>query len=500
MSVKAGDLVVDLGLQNASFNVAVDQSKAKTTQLEAKFNSARATADWLDDEMYRLSNSMEVQAKSAKHALETTTALDRGMMSAGRSVGAAGRMSGSTQAAIGQLVYAIDDASSVTGDWSMRLRAAGNNLSSVAMLMGGPFGAAMAVALIAGTQLYNVFSKQKESLDALKDRAKEYADELDRIASHSRGVVADERQIGETEADTAKRANDQKREVEKAAAEVAALKKEADERERRLSVARSRKQAAEENAARYDIVERNLTGPGAEAARQQREAAADYQEALDKQTQSAEKLAEAEGRLADERERHQRIRDQMKESRAQDAAQAAWDRQTEQIAEANRQALEYNAAIDERIALEKKAEEEQKRVAEEGRKAQEGLRKSLFERYGDPEAVRRQKAADERKQALSELNVAGYDSQQREEMRRRIEAKYQRDLAGSGANQPARELGSLEAGSRQVADMMRRAMNPGSMKDKAAELAAEQLAQQKQIAENTKPKPGMQTVKIGMGT
>ena len=145
--------------------------------------------------------------------------------------------------------------------------------------------------------------------------------------------------------------------------------------------------------------------------------------------------------------------------------------------------------------------DERKRRGEEATKA---IVERLQDRYGSQAENMRRDAIAERKRAMSDLALSGISGSAADVLRRSIDEQFAKSMRaadnyGKAPERPAKELGALDAGSRQVADMTRRLLQPGSMKDQAAKIAKEQLEAQKQIAKNTAPKTGQPQIKVGMG-
>lgn len=86
--------------------------------------------------------------------------------------------SGRTQVAIQQLIFAVDDASTVYGQQGLSgaIRAAANNMTTFASLMFGPWGLAIAVAVAAATQLYLALNKTGDSAKSAGEKLKEVTD------------------------------------------------------------------------------------------------------------------------------------------------------------------------------------------------------------------------------------------------------------------------------------------------------------------------------------
>lgn len=86
--------------------------------------------------------------------------------------------SGRTQVAIQQLIFAVDDASTIYGQQGLSgaIRAAANNMTTFASLMFGPWGLAIAVAVAAATQLYLALNKTGDSAKSAGEKLKEVTD------------------------------------------------------------------------------------------------------------------------------------------------------------------------------------------------------------------------------------------------------------------------------------------------------------------------------------
>lgn len=89
-----------------------------------------------------------------------------------------------------QLIFAVDDAASVTGGLEQRLRAAGNNLTQFGVLVGGTAGLVGALAAVLGTQAVLAIAKFTGVLDDAESRAKAFKSTLEQQKQAAEGVGA----------------------------------------------------------------------------------------------------------------------------------------------------------------------------------------------------------------------------------------------------------------------------------------------------------------------
>lgn len=145
---------------------------------------------------------------------------------------------GRTQAAIQQLVFAIDDASISfsNGGLSGAIRGASNNLTMMAALLGGPWALAAAVAVSAAVQLYLAFNKTSDSAEKAGDAASKMSDQLSRQNSIIKERVSLQQELDKlTEGGTASEAKssveDAKKQLEMINAQRESLTAKREERQ-----------------------------------------------------------------------------------------------------------------------------------------------------------------------------------------------------------------------------------------------------------------------------
>lgn len=162
MTAQAGSASIahsELSIAIDRSNQAVIKERAELALLKRSLNDATIQTNQMELAQIRLEKTM-LQQQSAMHG--------------------AGMSAGKAQLAISQLIFAVDDASTVygTSGLSGAVRAAGNNLTMMAALMGGPYALAAAVAISAGLQLYLTFNKQAEGAKAAEAAEKAYQETL----------------------------------------------------------------------------------------------------------------------------------------------------------------------------------------------------------------------------------------------------------------------------------------------------------------------------------
>jgi len=162
--IQARGAVMQLAAQNGSAAFQAAKLKATTASLIASIHQDRAATQLAAQAKLELQGAMKrgvITASEYRNAVNQLTAAHRGL-SAG-----AGRM----QMAINQAIFAVDDAVTVYGTMGLAgaVRAASNNLTMMAGLLGGPWGLAIGVAIAAATQLYFTLNKAAE---ATKDAEK----------------------------------------------------------------------------------------------------------------------------------------------------------------------------------------------------------------------------------------------------------------------------------------------------------------------------------------
>ena len=137
------DLVVNLVARTKQYQAGMEQSK-RATQKYATSTAQAASSQKAMQEQTKRTTAVQKQAAAA-------------------TVVASGKMSRGSMAAT-QMTFAVEDAASVWGTqgFSGALRAAGNNLTMVAMLMGGMKGQIIATTAIIGTQLVASLLKTQE--------------------------------------------------------------------------------------------------------------------------------------------------------------------------------------------------------------------------------------------------------------------------------------------------------------------------------------------------
>src|SRR5262245_37718568 len=140
----------------------------------------------------QLNNGQFVQAMNV--SVQHTNAMTRSIQRLGHQHAATTRQVSQSTAAFRRNneimrngIYLVEDAASVYGTQGLAgaVRAASNNLTMMAMTMGGPWMAAITVATVAITQLWLAFKKGKDvnkevgpSIDSLIERGKEAANRM----------------------------------------------------------------------------------------------------------------------------------------------------------------------------------------------------------------------------------------------------------------------------------------------------------------------------------
>lgn len=89
-----------------------------------------------------------------------------------------------------QIIFAIDDAISVTGGLEQRVRAAGNNITQIGAIMGGAAGTATALAAIIGTQVVAAYIKYQNGGAGAEEHAKALNDVLERQKTLAEDVAS----------------------------------------------------------------------------------------------------------------------------------------------------------------------------------------------------------------------------------------------------------------------------------------------------------------------
>lgn len=109
---------------------------------------------------------------------------ERRIATAGRSVSATGSRLGSLNSTLGQTAFMVEDAASQFGTQGLAgaLRGASNNMTMLAMSMGGPVVGAVTVATVAVTQLYMAFNQVGEAADKSANKVDHFSDQIGELA------------------------------------------------------------------------------------------------------------------------------------------------------------------------------------------------------------------------------------------------------------------------------------------------------------------------------
>lgn len=194
-----GDLVVKLQLENQQFSKGMRDADIQSNHLKLSMQQ-------MVQRTLQARQAFNTTASAAAHfgqqlniSRATADKFNKELAKGQRAQQAFSGSSGRTSAAIQQLIFAVDDATTVygTSGFSGAVRAAGNNLTMFAALIGGPWALAVAVAVSAITQLYLAFNKTSEKSEDTKKKMDSLTDSIKAQTQAVEEQVKFRRQLGD---------------------------------------------------------------------------------------------------------------------------------------------------------------------------------------------------------------------------------------------------------------------------------------------------------------
>lgn len=186
-------------------------AQLNTAKMKVEFNDARLQALRLDNVIRQVTNSQlsmanaeRIVAQAMAHFTQNTKMSRRELLELEQQIriatGATQQMQGSMtrhNVAISNAIFLVEDAASVYGTQGLAgaLRAASNNMTMIAMTMGGPYVAAATVAIVATMQLVMAFTKIGEKTKYAKDESDKYLDSLRKITDEIKRQVAFDQEV-----------------------------------------------------------------------------------------------------------------------------------------------------------------------------------------------------------------------------------------------------------------------------------------------------------------
>jgi len=441
-----------LALSEAQAAQALVQTKSATAQLAisaksaaiAESNLAMAAEQMLQRSL-QAAQAQQQLATATEHFGRTAT-VSAATMRRYRSEfakGAAataglGMSSGKAQLAISQLIFAVDDASTVygTAGLSGAVRAAGNNLTMFASLLGGPYALAAAVALSAGMQLYLTFTKEAKAADNETEAIKRQIAAL-RERAHLLGVST-----------TSDKANKNVDELRSELREIE-IQKKLLQQQQSDAQNKSRMAHIADKATYWNYVSGGINSQQYMFARAHKDEIAEAVRQRDLAKAAAQELIVVAERQS-QAEAH--INALLKQR------SSLYKRETGgAIAELTRQQLEFNAQNDARRA------EEQKKQSETEQQAKISVMRWGFdqqrERFREirPDLAQKMDVADQYRERMTQLNAVGLamPKAMRDQIANGFLGSALQQMKKLSVSDPARGPAGLEQGSRESLERIR---------------------------------------------
>jgi len=431
-------------------------------------------------------------AGSAERAQATVRRLSAASARAAQSTAnVSGKMGKATQAAT-QMTFALDDAASVYGTSGLAgsVRAAANNLTMVAAIMGGLKAQIAATVVLVGVQLWQAFSKQKDKTDEARKAVEEYKEALDRLTQNRVSAAEFEQTAKGMEDNDSVQEQIKKRQTEIDALEAANAEIQAqvgglyDTLDKTVGGDNvkgfARDLMSSIPAARGSLLGSMGFGQGATDNRTVMDA--EQREALRQKAIAAEeKLKENQLEL----QRLSRERNRLQERSAQLTEQEIGKAKLAEKIERERLKVE-------RMLAESQAERAQQELAAQMQSAGQQLARDIGA-IANPEEARRQQIKEERDARIASINALGntMSKAQRDLLRTQANLIAARDLKDLESSKPAREQimtgpTAIERGSQEAFAMQRRIALQGMLpkQQKTEDLLAKlERLQQKQLEE-----------------
>lgn len=176
---------------NMQSKAAMDSSAVSTLAASTAYENVIASAMQSRQENRNLTLTQQALNRAHKEGAITLAEYKSGMASVNATLAGKASGAGRAQMAMSQLIFAVDDATTVYGTTGLSgaVRAASNNLTMMASLMGGPWALGAAVAVSAATQLYLTFSKTSDAGEKASNTIKDFTTRLnDQTSAIARNI------------------------------------------------------------------------------------------------------------------------------------------------------------------------------------------------------------------------------------------------------------------------------------------------------------------------